>query len=462
MERKMSKKGLVGLAAVMVGTAIASVYTGGILFFKDSFYFGSSIGNLDIGGHTVEAAQIAVENRGENTRLSLYGRGVEKEVIKGEDFDLKYSIEEDIADLKAQQSPFLWPASLVTNGNIEVTQTITYDEEKLMTLIDELTYFDEEKVIMPTDADVAFNGNEYVIIPEDEGRMLNRQRTKDAIVEALEEGRTVVDLDAQGCYERPKYTRESPEILEAQKLINASVYTEIIYLFGDIEERVTPQMLSKWLSLNENEEVTVDEAMISDYIDGLANKYDTLGVTRDFTTARGNVVQVSGGDYGWSIDKEAEKKALMAAIKAGERIYREPIAHRYGAKSYMDTDIGDTYVEVDLSSQYLWFFKEGKLLVEGGIVTGDRSRRRETPQGTYKLDYKQRNATLRGPGYATPVSFWMPFNGGIGIHDATWRGSFGGSIYKNNGSHGCVNAPYNMAKTIFNNIEAGMPIVCHY
>ena len=56
----------------------------------------------------------------------------------------------------------------------------------------------------------------------------------------------------------------------------------------------------------------------------------------------------------------------------------------------------------------------------------------------------------------------MPFNWDIGMHDATWRGSFGGGIYKYDGSHGCVNMPYSVAEAIFNNIEAGTPVVCYY
>ncbi|MEG0215435.1 MAG: L,D-transpeptidase, partial [Hungatella sp.] len=78
------------------------------------------------------------------------------------------------------------------------------------------------------------------------------------------------------------------------------------------------------------------------------------------------------------------------------------------------------------------------------------------------LTYKERNATLKGENYATPVSYWMPFNGNIGMHDAGWRSSFGGSIYKTGGSHGCVNLPPAAAKTIFENIEKGIPVLCYY
>ena len=67
-----------------------------------------------------------------------------------------------------------------------------------------------------------------------------------------------------------------------------------------------------------------------------------------------------------------------------------------------------------------------------------------------------------GSDYASPVTYWMPFNGGIGMHDATWRSTFGGKIYLNAGSHGCVNMPYQKAGSVYNNVSAGYPIVVHY
>jgi lipoprotein-anchoring transpeptidase ErfK/SrfK len=77
------------------------------------------------------------------------------------------------------------------------------------------------------------------------------------------------------------------------------------------------------------------------------------------------------------------------------------------------------------------------------------------------LNYKQKNAALTGEDYETNVNYWMPFFGNIGIHDASWRYAFGKEMYKNNGSHGCVNVPLNVAKTIYENIEEGTPIICY-
>ena len=56
----------------------------------------------------------------------------------------------------------------------------------------------------------------------------------------------------------------------------------------------------------------------------------------------------------------------------------------------------------------------------------------------------------------------MPFNGGIGMHDATWRGSFGGSIYQYSGSHGCINMPKAKAASLYEMIEKDCTVVCYY
>ena len=83
----------------------------------------------------------------------------------------------------------------------------------------------------------------------------------------------------------------------------------------------------------------------------------------------------------------------------------------------------------------------------------------DTPKGTYKIQYKTRNTYLTGADYRSFVNYWMPFYGGYGLHDATWRSSFGGDIYKYGGSHGCVNLPLSKAKKIYNNSYAGMRVV---
>ena len=86
-----------------------------------------------------------------------------------------------------------------------------------------------------------------------------------------------------------------------------------------------------------------------------------------------------------------------------------------------EEDIGKTYIEIDMSRQTLYYYVEGDLYLESPIVTGNLKRGRGTPARVCYIYGKQRRRILRGPGYASFVNYWMPVNGNIGLHDATWR-----------------------------------------
>jgi lipoprotein-anchoring transpeptidase ErfK/SrfK len=199
---------------------------------------------------------------------------------------------------------------------------------------------------------------------------------------------------------------------------------------------------------------------VTAYVKDLAAEYDTAYKEKKLQTSYGGTVEISKGFYGWQIDQKKEAEELYEILLSGESQVREPV-YKQTAASHGENDYGDTYVEINLTAQHLHFYKDGQLVVESDFVSGNAARGYDTPSGAYPLTYKQRNAVLKGATYRTPVSYWMPFNRNIGMHDANWRGSFGGSIYKTNGSHGCINLPVGVAKTIFENIETGMPVLCY-
>lgn len=131
------------------------------------------------------------------------------------------------------------------------------------------------------------------------------------------------------------------------------------------------------------------------------------------------------------------------------------LANSFGA------DVGDTYVEIDISEQHMWYIVKGEVYVSTPVVTGNNNSM-DTPTGIFSVRNKARNVSLVGPGYVSFVEYWIAFIGSsYGIHDASWRSSFGGSIYKGNGSHGCVNTPYDAEKKIYNKITVGTPVVIH-
>ena len=177
-------------------------------------------------------------------------------------------------------------------------------------------------------------------------------------------------------------------------------------------------------------------------------------------------MEVNYVTYGTLIDFETEKEFITELLRgaiafAPQEVIRIPVYQQVGYARGLD-DIGNTYIEIDMTLQHMYYYIGGELAVETDIVTGNTGRRMGTPEGIYFVYDKQKNRVLRGPGYASPVKFWVPVKGSIGIHDASWRKEFGGEIYKKNGSHGCINTPKEAMTQLYELVEIGTPVIMFY
>ena len=295
---------------------------------------------------------------------------------------------------------------------------------------------------------------------ETQGNELDQAKTLEVIGNAVEELKGLVDLDAEGCYETPTVTSDSEELQNTLQKLQKYGTVTITYRFGDNIEVLDGSTISTWLEVD-GFAVTLDQTQVENYVATLRKKYDSIFRSRTFMTSYGKEITVDGGDYGWWMNYQQEAKELAAQIETGESGERTPVYYQTAA-SYGVPDYGDTYVEINLTAQHLFFYKDGQLVMESDFVSGNSARGYDTPEGTYSITYKQRNATLVGENYETPVSYWMPFNKNIGMHDATWRSSFGGTIYKTKGSHGCINMPYEKAQELYGYIEKGTPVICYH
>lgn len=436
------------------------IYFGMVKYFTNHFYFGSEINSVNVSGKTVEDAKTMITSELQNYTLSLKEQDGKIEKIKAADVGLKYNSDEEFQKLKGDQNPFKWILALFNTNDSKMTVELSVNEKLLREGIDKLSCFDKRNIIEPKNPSFKYVDNNYVIVDEVLGNKVDKDTLYSHVIDSILKRETEIDLELAGCYIKPQYNSKSQKIIEVKTILNKYVSSKITYTFVEHKETLDGSIINKWLIVDKNFRVVLDDEKVKDYIDKLSKTYNTIGKTRKFVTSSGKTINIGGGDYGWSINKSKETQNLIKAIKEGKTITKEPV-YAQTAFSHGHNDIGNTYVEIDLAKQHIWFYKNGSLVVQGDIVTGNVSRNHSTPKGIYRLKYKQRNAVLRGPGYASPVSFWMPFNGGIGIHDAGWRSAFGGNIYRTNGSHGCINSPYNVARTIFNNIEEGTPVICH-
>lgn len=438
----------------------AIIYLGMSVYFMNHFYFKSEINGINVSGKSVDNVNKLMTAKLENYTLSLKERDGITEEIKGPDIGLSYISGGQFKALKDKQNPFKWISAVFNSEGYKMTEGIKYDERPLIERLYKLSCFDEDNIIEPKNAGFKYENGKYVIVAEVAGNKIDKDVLYKHVVEAVVKEETEVDLEAINCYIKPEYTRESQKVIETRDILNKYVSSKITYDFGDTNEILDGSTINKWLTVDDNYKVALNEEEVKNYVETLSNKYNTVGKKRNFVTSTGKTIKIGGGDYGRKINKSKEIEALTEAIKQGQTITKKP-AYSQTALSYGSNDIGNTYVEIDLTKQHMWFYKNGILIAQGDVVTGNVSKGHTTPPGIYRLKYKQRNAILRGPDYASPVTFWMPFNGGIGIHDASWRSKFGGNIYKTNGSHGCINSPYNLAKSIFENIQPGTPVICY-
>lgn len=251
-----------------------------------------------------------------------------------------------------------------------------------------------------------------------------------------------------------------------QKLATVNGMSVTYQLPNNQTEVLDGLTIATWVNGSQGLTVSVDAAKVADYVQGLRNKYDTPAGTQTWQSADGTAKSIKT-DYGWHIDQAKETEALIANIQSLQSVTREPVYASRAVQTEMP-QWGKTFVEIDISSQHVYFYQDGNCVWDSKCVTGTATDPdRATPTGVFALKYKQRDRVLRGrinpqtgkPSYESPVAYWMPFNGNIGLHDANWRSSFGGNIYLKSGSHGCINLPPKNAKTLYELITPGTVIV---
>ena len=392
--------------------------------------------------------------------LQIETRG-ETEVLNGADISLAPEFGDSILNCMKAQNPYIWPAALFSSQELEEETIVSFDKEKLESKADEFSFMLKKNQKSPKDAYCSdYSEDGYKIIPEELGSKIKRNQLVSTLSEAVNNLKETVSLEETDCYVKPNVTSEDETLKKVTNTLNQYTGVTLTYRIGEKKETLDGSVTHEWMRVN-GSEVTIDEEAVKDYADSLASSYNTVFRKHTLNTSYQKTVDITAGDYGWKVDKEGEKEQILKDIKAGKSLERELI-YSQTANSHGEHDYGDTYVEINLTAQHLFFYKNGSLIVESDFVSGNASRGWSTPAGVFGLTYKTTNAVLRGENYATPVTYWMPFNGNIGMHDATWRSSFGGEIYLTNGSHGCINLPYEKAKVIYEYVYTGFPVVCYY
>ncbi len=446
---------LLGIVAVLL-----VVYFAFAAYFHSHYYFHTRIGTLNCGGKTAEYVEKSNTQNADDYLLTVYDRENNKFHLTGSDFGFQYNSTGEEEKILKKQNPFLWPSSLFHHSDYTLLASTSYDADALKDEISKLEFMSADYMTAPTDARIEIEDDTYEIIPETMGTTTIPDEVFKEIETAVDSQETSVTL-SDTCYESPNVLSTDPSLQATTDQLDSYMASTITYDIADADEKLTSSDILKMLQIDDNGNVTVSDDAIASYVQHLASTYNTYGDKREFTTSKGDVVEVSGGDYGWVIAKAKEIEQIRSDLAGGTPVEREPV-YEQTAVAPGPNDIGNTYVELDYSNQHMYYYKDGNLTFDSDIVSGKLSNGNGSPDGVYKIVYKQSPSVLVGETYHTEVQYFVPFAYNVGFHDATWQPKFGGDWYLTHGSHGCINMALDKVQEFYGMIEVGTPVVAYY
>ena len=463
-----------GMIAAMVLVVAGCAYAGVSYYYTSHFFEGTTINGIDSSNRTAYEVEQEIAKKMEGYSIQVKARDQEPQTIEGTDISYRYISSGEVLKLLKAQKPYEWVRGFFEKTTYTASEQTAFDKSKLESEVKALNCAQKENQVAPENAYVSFNDSEFTIVPETVGSELKVKEAYQMISDAISSDDGEVDLGSNpDAYVKADVTSDSADLQATVDAYNNFARASITYTFGDETVTLDGSTIKNWLQFDEKGQLIQDDASfkqhIVDYVAQLAADHDTVGTERQFQTTSGRTVSVSGSAYGWKIDQDGEVAQLTQEIQSGAQTTREPV-YSMRANSYGVNDLGNTYIEVDLTEQYMWYYQDGNVIFESDIVSGLASDpKRKTPPGIFTLYYKKSPDVLRGTkkpdgtySYEQPVTYWMPFNGGIGFHDADWQPYFGGDRYLTGGSHGCINMPPDKAGELYNIIQYNVPIVCFY
>jgi hypothetical protein len=229
------------------------------------------------------------------------------EIISGHQIKLRYNKNNNTTDVSKLQNQLLWPVMLFKKQSYYVKDLITYNENLLKDEIDKLNCLNKD-IVDPRDVSFVYSDGIYNIQKEVSGNKINKEKLTALISEYIMTGKNYLDLDKEQCYYKPKFTLHNKKTLITRDTLNKYVSAKIKYQFDNKYELIDGNVISRWLSVDDNLEVKINNKAVIDYIKWLANKYDTVGIIRDFKSSSGKKVEVAGGLYGWKINQKLKLK----------------------------------------------------------------------------------------------------------------------------------------------------------
>lgn len=455
-ERRRKRTTTIALWAVIL---FAFFVAGYIAFRHYHFAKNTFIEGTDCTWLTVDEAKNKIEERiSEDTIKFVFHNGNSK-IILGKKVGIHLKDAEELSNILNEQTLEFG----LKRKDYELKSSVLVDKQKLAQYLSTITELQEQSAREAQNAYIKWSEihKQFVIVPEVYGFNVSIDQACELAYETIEKGNMLVDFSTMAT--TPEIT--SDDLQENLDELNAILMTKITWqLPDDSTYTLDYNVMKDWIQQEDGSYSINLEEEVTNFVEVLSKEVSDASSSFRF----------SSSSLGEEIDIQVEED-LRAKLNQKEQVAQimdcfAMTANYTCLPEYSTLPINqqlNSYVELDITAQKVWLYKNGVCILETPVVTGDVDGGHGTPTGIYYLTYKETDRVLRGYNddgskYASPVEYWMPFNGGIGFHDASWRyGKFGGDIYKTNGSHGCVNMPLDAAKTLYENIDSSMPIIVY-
>ena len=448
-------------------SVLGLVYVLGIFFYQNRFQMNTLYAGSNISHLTSSEAKVLIQKDLSTKQLTLLENGKSIGQIALSQLYPAFDPTAELEGALAKQRPVLWGSALVNAQAIssDVLRKPSIEQDRLQKVLDEMALSNDERTASQNAALVYNEVEGYYLEAEALGTQLDLEAFQKGLLEAVQTNQSSLDINQ--FYQQPAITLADDDLSEQMAHIKALSETEITYTMAGEAVTIPQVEIENWIYYDEAGDVSLDEANVYAYIESLDSQYGSLHQYREFQSTLQGVVTIAPQIYGWTFDIDTEVAALMAEIYAGEAVTRQPhyTGNVYTNDISQKDDIGKSHVEIDLGHQMLYVYLDGELALSTEVVTG-MPPLMETIPGAWHILYKETDAVLKGfnphrqTNYETPVNYWLPFDWeGMGIHDASWQGTFGGDVWTYAGSNGCINIPSSVMPALFALVETGMPVI---
>lgn len=448
---------LVPLVLVLI---IVSIYSYFAIIYQNKFLPNTTIGQIDVSQLSKKEAIKKIEDNVHQDSFVVLDNDKEWKTIPKQELGITFDVDKTVDNSWSKQNPWLWFMNYVNQPkNIPIIMT-DYNKEALAKQATDLktavTTFNKERT--PTkNAMIEMKDGTFQITNEIAGNTIDVDKFISAFESHVKDGESSIELESY--VQKPTVLATDSKLKKELDDINKLTEVSATYLINGQEVAIPKETIASWLTTNDKGDVDLKQDLVKEYVTQLGQQYNTSTNPTKFNSTKRGEVSVPAGTYSWTIATDSETEQLTELILSGKGFTNRVPAYQ-GSTTPETALLSNTYIEVDLQEQHMWYYKDGKVVLDTPIISGKPST--PTPAGVFYVWNKKRDEILRGEDYASPVDYWMPIDWtGVGIHDSPWQNAnaYGGTSYTTVGSHGCINTPPNVCAKLFNMIDVGVPVV---